>query len=63
MTYELKFNDQEMRLLNLAIGELPHKLAVPLITSINAQIADQHQGTPEADPHQATESRHGAKQK
>lgn len=37
-TYTLTFTEQEMGLLNQAIGELPHKFAVPLIQSINEQI-------------------------
>lgn len=49
MEYTLKFNEQQMQLLQLAVGELPYKLAVPLIQHINAQIAaaQQQQGEPE----------------
>lgn len=38
---KLEFTDQEMQLLQAAILELPYKLAVPLIASINKQIAEQ----------------------
>lgn len=38
---ELKFTDQEMQLLQMAIGELPFKLAAPLVQSINRQIAEK----------------------
>lgn len=40
MEYTLKFTDQEMQVLNMAIGELPHKFAAPLIQSINQQIVE-----------------------
>lgn len=38
---ELKFTDQEMQLLQMAIGEMPFKLASPLVQSINRQIAER----------------------
>lgn len=37
---ELKFTDQEMQLLQMAIGEMPFKLASPLVQSINRQIME-----------------------
>lgn len=40
MTYDLKFTDQEMQVLNMALGELPAKFALPLIQSINRQIME-----------------------
>lgn len=46
MTYELKFTEQEMQLLQMAIGEMPFKLASPLVQSINRQIAEK-QAEPE----------------
>ncbi|TGV15838.1 hypothetical protein EN816_00880 [Mesorhizobium sp. M8A.F.Ca.ET.173.01.1.1] len=36
--FTLTFTEQQMYLLNQAIGELPHKHAAPLIESINDQI-------------------------
>ncbi len=36
--YTLTFNEQQMHILNLALGELPHKHAAPLIQAINEQI-------------------------
>lgn len=39
MEYVLKFTDQELGILNMALGEIPHKFAAPLIQSINRQIA------------------------
>lgn len=36
--HTLTFTDEQLGLLNAAIGELPHKMAVPLIQSINAQL-------------------------
>lgn len=40
MDHVLKFTDQEMGVLSMALGEIPHKFAAPLIQSINKQIAD-----------------------
>jgi hypothetical protein len=39
MTYTLIFTEQEMQILNQALGELPFKFAAPLVNSINRQIA------------------------
>lgn len=36
--YTLTFTEQQMHILNMAIGEIPHKHAAPLIQSINDQI-------------------------
>lgn len=54
MEYALKFTDQEMGVLNMALGEIPHKFAAPLIQSINRQIAlaqekSDENGVPEKD--------------
>jgi len=43
MEYTLTFTEQQMHLLNMAIGELPHKHAAPLIQSINEQIVKARQ--------------------
>lgn len=40
MKYDIQLTEQELHLLNMAIAELPHKLAVPLIQTINRQIAE-----------------------
>jgi len=41
MEYVLRFTDQQLQLLNAAIGEMPHKHAAPLIQAINEQILAQ----------------------
>lgn len=41
MTYILKFNEQQMQVLNVALGEIPLKLGLPLLQSINEQIGEQ----------------------
>lgn len=38
MDYTLTFTEQQMNILNMALGEIPHKHAAPLIQSINEQI-------------------------
>lgn len=38
--FKLVFTQDQLTLLARAIEELPHKLAVPLINSINKQLAD-----------------------
>ncbi len=39
--YTLCFTIEDLRALNVAIGELPTKVGVPLYTKINEQIAKQ----------------------
>ena len=46
--YTITLTEAEMLLLNQAIGELPHRLAVPLIASINRQIT-QDRPAPEGN--------------
>jgi len=44
MEYVLTFNDQQMYIINMALGEIPHKFAAPLFQHINEQIAASLQG-------------------
>jgi hypothetical protein len=39
--YTLTFTEEQLYLLNTAIGEMPHKHAAPLIQAINEQILAQ----------------------
>lgn len=55
MDHVLKFTDQEMGVLNMALGEIPHKFAAPLIQSINKQIAAA-QGSSAGQPADASEN-------
>lgn len=38
--YNIELNDNDMQVLNLALIELPYKIAAPLIDKINKQIAE-----------------------
>lgn len=40
MIYELKFTEQEMQVLNMALGEIPYKFSAPLVQAINRQIME-----------------------
>ena len=40
-SFTLTFTEQEMQVLQEAIGELPFKRAAPLVQSINRQIMEQ----------------------
>ena len=37
----VKFNEQQLQVLNAAIVELPYRLSAPLIQHINQQISEQ----------------------
>lgn len=39
MEYVLRFNEQQMQVLNAALCEMPYRMAAPIIQSINEQIA------------------------
>lgn len=41
MEYKLTFNEQQMQMLQAAIGELPFKHAAPLVQAINQQVGEQ----------------------
>lgn len=47
MEFTLRFTAQDMEILNLAIGEIPFKLAAPLVAKINKQISEQQQSADE----------------
>jgi hypothetical protein len=40
-TVTLTFTQEQLQILNAALGEVPYRVAAPLIASINAQIHDQ----------------------
>lgn len=46
--YTLKFNEQQMQVLNMALGEIPFKLAAPLVREINEQIESQRRAENES---------------
>jgi len=41
MEYNLKFTEQDLQILNMALGELPMKIAAPFVQKLNEQIAAQ----------------------
>lgn len=41
MEMKMSFNEQEIECIIIALGELPYKIAAPLIQRLNAQIAGQ----------------------
>lgn len=48
MEYVLKFTEQEMHVINIALGDQPFKLVAPVVQSINMQIIAARQETQEA---------------
>jgi len=44
MEYNLKFTEQDLQVLNAALGELPMKIAAPFVQKLNEQIAKQQKG-------------------
>lgn len=51
--YTLTLNDADLAALNIGIGEIPHRLAAPLIAKINGQVREQIDGAevePPSDP-------------
>lgn len=38
---KLEFNEQQIQILNVALLELPYRIAAPLINNINQQIQEQ----------------------
>ncbi len=47
--FELVLDENDMRALNLALGEIPYRIAAPLVVKINQQIAAQIQENNHAD--------------
>lgn len=45
-TYTLQFTDDMLKILNLAVGEIPTKIGVPFIQEVNRQILAQAESTP-----------------
>ena len=43
MTYKIELTEQDLQVLNMAIGEIAFKLAAPLVEKLNKQIAEQQQ--------------------
>jgi len=41
MKYTLKLTEEQLFLIDRAIGEMPHRLAAPLIAAINEQLIEQ----------------------
>jgi hypothetical protein len=45
-TITLTLTQEQLQILNAALGEIPYRVAAPLIASINAQIHDQTEKKP-----------------
>ena len=43
MTYKIELTEQDLQILSAALGEIPFKIAAPLVDKINKQIAEQEQ--------------------
>jgi len=43
MTYKIELTEQDLQILSVALGEIPFKLAAPLVEKLNKQIAEQQQ--------------------
>ncbi len=43
MTYKIEFTEQDLQILSAALGEIPFKIAAPLVEKLNKQIAEQQQ--------------------
>ena len=48
--FTLTLSEQDMQVLTAAIGEMPFKLAAPLVNKINQQIMAQHAVNGAAEP-------------
>jgi hypothetical protein len=46
MEYTLVLDDKDLAALNTILGEMPYKLAAPLVKKINEQIAAQNKSEP-----------------
>jgi hypothetical protein len=42
-TFTITFTPQQLQVLNAALGEMPFRVAAPLIQHINAEIQRQHE--------------------
>ena len=43
MTYKLELTEQDLQILSAALGEIPFKIAAPLVDKLNKQITEQQQ--------------------
>lgn len=43
MTYKIELTEQDLQILSAALGEIPFKIAAPLVEKLNKQIAEQQQ--------------------
>ena len=41
MEYIIKLTEQDLQILSAALGEIPFKIAAPLVDKLNKQIAEQ----------------------
>ena len=41
MTYKIELTEQDLQILSAALGEIPFKIAAPLVEKLNKQIAEQ----------------------
>ncbi len=41
MTYKIELTEQDLQVLNIALGEIPFKIAAPLVEKLNKQIVEQ----------------------
>jgi hypothetical protein len=43
MTYKIELTEQDLQILSAALGEIPFKIAAPLVDKLNKQITEQQQ--------------------
>ena len=53
--FKFEFDQQTLQIINMGLGEIPHKLAGPVVENFNRQIAAQQKA--EADALQAERDR------
>lgn len=41
MIFKIELTEQDLQVLNIALGEIPFKIAAPLVDKLNKQIAEQ----------------------
>ena len=45
MEYKITLTEQDLQILSAALGEIPFKIAAPLVEKLNKQIAEQQIST------------------
>lgn len=45
MEYKIMLTEQDLQILSAALGEIPFKIAAPLVEKLNKQIAEQQIST------------------